>query len=389
MDSWLGFWHRIPIQRRKRIALFTAAMLAVSLTLWAARSVLGLYMIGLVLAYVLAPAVSALQRGIVWLGNKTRLRFLAHGARAASILISYLLLIAVVAGFISMVVPIMTREAVQLWAAREVIWEQVSAWFEQVLQQYELLPDRVRLQIDDAMRDLSSFVTEVFQQAIQGTFTAISYTTSIVLGITVVPFWTFFLLRDFDLIRDSIRRALPRAVRDDLGSILHMLDHTIGGYLRGQIGLMIIIGVMQTIALTLLGLEYALLLGVLAGILEVVPNIGPTIAAIPAVLVALAHSPGLALVTVAVCALIQTIENSYIVPRVLGRSVGLHPVVMMVMLVVGTEIAGLPGLVLAPILTAVLGDVYRYLAYRFADTPHGPAEALAQVLSDGPFSMEL
>ncbi len=389
MDGWLGFWHRIPIQRRKRIALLTATMLAVFLTLWAARSVLGLYMIGLILAYVLAPAVKALQRGIEWLGNKTRLRFLARGARGVSIIISYLLLIAAVVGFISMVVPIVLREAEQLWEAREVIWKQMSTWFEQVLRQYELLPDRVRLQIDDAVRDLSSFVTRAFQQAIQGTFNAISYTTSIILGITIVPFWTFFLLRDIDLIQESIHRMLPGSIRDDLGSILHMLDHTIGGYLRGQIGLMIIIGVMQTIALTLLGLEYALLLGVFAGILEIVPNIGPTIAAVPAILVALTQSPGLALVTAVVCILIQNIENSLIVPRVLGRSVGLHPVVMMVMLVVGTEIAGLPGLVLAPILTAVLRDVYRYLVYRFADTPYQPADALAQVLSDEPFSIEI
>ncbi|MCJ7548889.1 MAG: hypothetical protein MUQ30_04325, partial [Anaerolineae bacterium] len=135
MDSWLGFWHRIPIQRRKRVVLFTAATLGLLLTLWAARSVLGLYMIGLLLAYVLAPAVRAMQRGIEWLGNKTRLRFLARGARSVSIIISYLLLIAAVAGFISMVVPIVLREAEQLWAAREVIWKQISAWFDQVVQQ--------------------------------------------------------------------------------------------------------------------------------------------------------------------------------------------------------------------------------------------------------------
>ena len=87
--------------------------------------------------------------------------------------------------------------------------------------------------------------------------------------------------------------------------------------------------------------------------------------------------------------LIQNIENSFIVPRVLGQSVGLHPVVMMVMLVVGTEIAGLPGLILAPILTAMLRDVYRYLAYRFADEPARPSEALTQVLEGGTFSMEI
>jgi predicted PurR-regulated permease PerM len=111
-----------------------------------------------------------------------------------------------------------------------------------------------------------------------------------------------------------------------------------------------------------------------------VPNIGPTIAAVPAVLVALIGSPGLAILTAGAAVLVQYVENSFVVPRVLGRSIGLHPVVMMVMLVVGTEIAGLPGLVLAPVLTAVLRDIYRYLACRFADEPNTPDQALVMAL---------
>jgi predicted PurR-regulated permease PerM len=389
VGTWLGFWHEIPIQKRKRIVLFTLAVLIVLATLWAARSVLGLYVIGLVLAYILAPVVNFVQRGIVWLGEKTHLGFLRQAARSLGIILSYLLLIALAAGFVSMVVPIVVREAEQLWAARDAIWGQVSMWFDQISEQYELLPERVRVQVDDTLRDLSSFLTTVIQQALQGTFNAISYTTSVVLAITIVPFWTYFLLRDFDRIRNSLYRTLPRAVRDDVGSILKMLDHTIGGYLRGEIVLMIVVGVMQTIAMTLLGLDYALLLGVIAGLLEIVPNVGPTLAAIPAILVALTRSPGLALVTAIVANLIQNVENSFIVPRVLGQSVGLHPVVMMVMLVVGAEVAGLPGLILAPILTAVLRDVYRYLAFRFADEPARPQEALEHVLEGGTFSMDL
>lgn len=389
MSTWLGFWHRIPNQKRKRIVLFAVSVAVVFATLWAARSVLGLYLIGLILAYILAPVVDAIQRAIDWVGGKTHLNFLHRVARSLGIVLSYLLLIALAAGFVSMVVPIVVREAEQLWAAREGIWAQVSVWFERVVEQYELLPERVRMQIDDALRDLSSFVTQVIQQALQGTFNAISYTTSVVLAITIVPFWTYFLLRDYDRIRASLHRTLPRAIRDDVGSILKMLDHTVGGYLRGEIVLMIVVGIMQTIAMTLLGLDYALLLGVIAGLLEIVPNIGPTLAAIPAIIVALTRSPGLALLTAVVANLIQNVENSFIVPRVLGQSVGLHPVVMMVMLVVGTEIAGLPGLILAPILTAMLRDVYRYLTYRFADVPSRPQEALEQVLAGGTFSLDL
>ena len=107
------------------------------------------------------------------------------------------------------------------------------------------------------------------------------------------------------------------------------------------------------------------------------------------VIVALTRSPGLALLTIIATNLVQNVENTLIVPRVLGESVGLHPVVMMVMLVVGAEVAGLPGLVLAPILTAVLRDVYRYFNYRFADTPREPEEALDLTLGRGEFKLDL
>ena len=377
------FWQRIPVQRRKRIALFVAAAILVGTTLWAARSVLGLYMIGLLLAYILAPLVGLIQRGLEWSARTTHLRFLAKAARSLAILLSYLLVVGLIAGFIALVVPIVSKEAQQLWDAREAIWGKLTEWWEDAFARYQLLPDRVQTQIDDALQDLSTFITTAFQQAIKGSVTAISYTTSLVLGATIVPFWTYFLLRDYAQLRHSLNDSLPDAIQADVRSVAKMLDRTIGAYLRGQILLMAIMGVLQTIVLTILGVDYALLLGVLAGLLEIVPSIGPTIAAVPAVLIALARSPGLALLTAGSAVLVQQVENSFIVPRVLGRTIGLHPVVMMVMLVVGTEIAGLPGLVLAPILTAVLRDVYRYLAFRFADEPQTPERALALAMERG------
>ncbi|MCU0520100.1 MAG: AI-2E family transporter [Anaerolineae bacterium] len=383
MGSTPWFWQRIPAQRRKRIVLFAAAATTVGATLWAARSVLGLYMIGLLLAYILAPLVGAIQRGIEWTARKVHLRFLGRAARSLAILLSYLLVVGLIAGFIALVVPIVSREAQQLWAARDAIWGQLTEWWEDVFARYQLLPDRVQMQIDDALRDLSTFITTAFQQALKGSVTAISYTTSLVLGATIVPFWTYFLLRDYAQLRRSLHDSLPDAIQSDVRSVAKMLDRTIGAYLRGQILLMAIMGVLQTIVLTIVGVDYALLLGVLTGLLEIVPSIGPTLAAVPAVLIALADSPGLALLTAGAAVLVQQVENSFIVPRVLGRTIGLHPVVMMVMLVVGTEIAGLPGLVLAPILTAVLRDVYRYLAFRFADEPQTPERALDLAMERG------
>lgn len=389
MNGAFGFWQQIPVQRRKRIVLFTAAVLLVFITLWAARSVLGIYFVGLVLAYLLAPVVDAIQQGIDWLAGKARSRILLRMSRSMSIVISYLMLVAVIVGFFALVVPIVVREGQQLWNARQGIWEQVTRWAEDALAQYELLPDRIRQQIDDALRELSANVTRILEQAVSGTVVAISYTFAIVLAITVIPFWTYFLLRDIDHIRNSIYDSLPASIREDVRSMLRLLDRTVGGYLRGELVLMVLVGILQTIAMSVLGIQYALVLGVIAGVLEIVPNIGPTLAAVPAVLIGLTEGPLLALGAAAAARIVQMIENSFIVPRVLGGTMGLHPVVLMVMLVVGAQIAGLPGLILAPILTAVLRDIYRYLAYRFADDPCTPEEAMARVIRKEVFSVEL
>jgi predicted PurR-regulated permease PerM len=380
-------------QRRKRFILWALTSFVILLVLFLARNVLGLYIIGIILAYILAPLVDRLQDWLTWVADRIRFKFLLKNARGISIIISYLLLIGLIAGFVSLVVPVVSNEATELWERRETIWEQITRVAESLFEQYQLLPDTIRNQLDDVVANINTRLAEVMQRVIEQAFevtgVAITYTISIVLGITIVPFWTFFLLRDFPDLKESISRMIPSAIRADVKSMLLLLDRTVGAYLRGQIALSIIIGIMQTIVMSILGLEYALLLGFIAALLEIIPNIGPTLAAVPAVLLALTHSPVLALITAVACNMIQNVENSYIVPRILGRSLGLHPVVMMVMLVVGTEIAGLPGLFLAPILTAVSRDVYRYLGYRFAEEPLKPAIALERVVSFGEFNQDL
>ena len=389
----MSMWSEMSPQRRKRFVLWVVTSFIILLVLFLARNVLGLYFIGVILAYILAPVVDLLQRWLTKLAERIRFKFLQKYARGISIIISYLLLIGLLAGFVALVVPVISNEAQELWSRRELIWEQVRQFAESLFEQYQLLPDTIRNQIDDVVANINTRLATTMEKVLEQVFTvtgvAITYTASIVLGITIVPFWTFFLLRDYPDLKESISQMMPTAIRADVKSMLLMLDRTIGAYLRGQIALSIIVGVMQTVVLSLLGVEYALLLGFIAAVLEVVPYIGAALAAVPAILLALTQSPILALITAVSCNMIQNVENSFIVPRVLGRSLGLHPVVLMVMLVVGTEIAGLPGLFLAPILTAVGRDIYRYLSYRFGEQPLKPANALERVVSRVDFNQDL
>jgi predicted PurR-regulated permease PerM len=130
------------------------------------------------------------------------------------------------------------------------------------------------------------------------------------------------------------------------------------------------------------GVDFALLLGLTAGAFEILPYVGPILGAIPALIVAVLQSPMTALWTLVVFLIIQQLENFFLVPRIAGESVKLHPALVMVVLVVGNEALGLWGMLVAVPLTAVIRDVFKYFYLRFADEEVSPMEAMARVRTE-------
>jgi predicted PurR-regulated permease PerM len=154
------------------------------------------------------------------------------------------------------------------------------------------------------------------------------------------------------------------------------VDGLLGSYLRGQLLLCLIVGGMATIALILLGIDAALLLGTIAGVLELIPILGPYMGALPAVLIALVKEPILALWTALAFAAIQQIENLFLVPRISGNAVRFHPALVMVIVLMGSQLAGLWGLLVAVPVAAMIRDVYAYLYLRTTERGATPEMAL-------------
>lgn len=389
MDGLLNLWLAIPVQRRKRLVLAVALFVLLAVILWAVRSVLGPFILGLAIAYLLAPVIRPIERFFRWAGWHRRLGFLGRAARPLAILTTYLLVLGLLAGFFALVVPVVIDQARTLWAVRETIWGQLERLGQGIFDQYKKLPEQVRLQVELYLGRLSSLIGTALQQAAQGTVTAISYTVSLVLGIVIIPFWTFYLLNDSRELGQSALNMVPSTIRDDLLHILELVDTVFSAYLRGQLLLGFIIGGLTAVGLTLIGVNFSLVLGVVAGICELIPNIGPILGAIPALVVAVAQDPTKALITALFALGIQQLENLFLTPRVLGKSVQLHPVLVMVVLVIGSELGGVLGLFLAPLATAVLRDLFRYFYYRFADEPLSPTDALRRVHRREKLSLEV
>lgn len=222
-----------------------------------------------------------------------------------------------------------------------------------------------------------------FQQGIRSFLTAIATgTVNAVFSFISTLFWVIFiLLTAFYLTRDADRLVFwldnlaPPSFREDFVRLRQEITAVWHAFLRGQLLMGLFIGGMTIIANTVIGLPNAPALGLLAGMLEFIPNIGPTIAAIPAVLIALFQGSywlplsnfWFAVLVVGVYALIQQIETHFLIPRVLGRSLNLHPVVVLVVVILGGSLAGVLGVLIAAPMVATLRVLGQYVYCRLTD----------------------
>lgn len=169
-----------------------------------------------------------------------------------------------------------------------------------------------------------------------------------IINLLAIFFMTYYLILDRDNLHEYLVRFFGDGNREKQAeAFVENLERKIGGWLRGQLILMLAIGVFTYIGLLLLGIPYALPLAIIAGILEIIPNIGPILAAIPAILIGLAISPITALGVLAFNVLIQQLEANLLVPRVMEKVVGTKPLVTITVLFTGFTLAGIMGAILA------------------------------------------
>jgi len=197
--------------------------------------------------------------------------------------------------------------------------------------------------------------------ALDHTVDALLATLGRVFVALLTPVLTFYILKDVDVIKRTISNIIPGKHRRKLLTWLSKIDATLGSWIRGQLLIAFLVGVLTTVGLSLIGLEFAVLLGVLAGLLDIIPYFGPIIGGVPPVVVGLLVSPAIGLKALAVIVVVQQIESNLITPQILGHSVGLHPLFVIFALLLGGELAGFVGLVLAVPAAAIIKTTLEHL----------------------------
>lgn len=173
---------------------------------------------------------------------------------------------------------------------------------------------------------------------------------------------SFYLVVEEDGVEKFVKELIPGKFQSQALRIIRKIEVKLGRWFVGQISLGLIVGSLSLVGLYILGVPYAFVLAILAGILELIPYLGPALSAIPAIIIAYTVSPLLAVLTLLLYFLIQQFENYLIVPKVMEKSVGLHPVVIIIVVLIGGQLGGVLGVILsvpfATILSIILEDFY-------------------------------
>jgi predicted PurR-regulated permease PerM len=312
--------------------------IALMWALYLVRSQLLLLYVAGLFATGLAPLVRMIERQrILPIGTK-RL------PRAVAILVIYAAVLGTIAGIGAAVVPPMVRQSQEFWKAlpqlidqaqaRLVSWGLISADAS-----YKELLERA----PTGSGDLVTMIIATLWGFVGGIF-----------GFVTMLLLTFYLLVDSQSLFDFFVRLFPRRRRQQVAQVSALVTIKVSAWLGGQMLLGFIIGVTTAIGLALMGVPYFFVLAMIAGIGEMIPMVGPLLSAIPAVAVAFTVSPGLALGVAVFFIVQQMLENNVLVPKVMGETVGLTAVTVIASLVIGTELLGFVGALLAVPTAAII-----------------------------------
>jgi predicted PurR-regulated permease PerM len=296
----------------------------------------------LFLAMVLSTAISP---AVAWL----RRRGLPSGA---GVVLLYVSLLVLIVGVILLVVPLVTVQGPKIAAAFASLY---SAGLAQLRQSPSALVQRVASQFPTTLQPVlpTGAGTDTLG-AVAGLLTYLGLVgNGLFIGIAVLVL-AFYWTLDRDRLVRWLLLFVPMQHRDPARLLFEASEAKVGAYIRGSALLCLTVGVLSLCAYWLIGLPNALLLGLLAGLLEVVPIVGPALGALPAIAVALTGQPGQVVWVLVAMGAIQLVENTFLVPRVMGHTVGVNPVVTLLSLAAFGTLFGLPGALMAIPIAAVI-----------------------------------
>ena len=335
--------------------LVVAGVLIVGYILYSALGSLLPVIISIVVAEVIFPIVVFIERRLP--GRERH----PKAARIFSIVVVYIAFLAIMAALIYLTVQPIVKEAQEFIETVPQIYEDARATFNELAEEYNRqVPEDIRMKIQEWAQSLGASLGKAALSIGTRTLGALAGTLSLVFGLAIVPFLLFYLLKDKEELLDGMYSALPENASRHTHNVLSLIHGVIGSYVRAQLISAAIVGGFVFLGLWALDISFALTLGLLAGLLGLIPIIGAFIGAVPGLLVVLATDPSKLIWVALLYIIVQFVESNIISPRIQGSAVRLHPIFIMGTLVVASSIGGLWGVLIGVPIVAASRDVFVY-----------------------------
>ncbi|WP_026906296.1 AI-2E family transporter [Paucisalibacillus globulus] len=301
------------------------------------------FLIAALIAYLLYPIVQKIHQYNI--------------PRSIAILLIYLLFFGVMGYLIYRVYPAIVS---QLRDLDDYLPQLVAMYQDTIYQVYEstsFLPETVHDKIDETINSMEHSIDNLIGKLIGGVTKIIDF----IVILTVIPVLVFYFLKDYKKINHYIKCIIPHKYRDTTSGLVHAIDEGLGGYIRGQLLVCLFVALTSYLIYQFLGLNYALLLAIFMGLMNFIPYFGPIIGAIPAVLIALTISGKMVLFVFIGVFAIQLIEGNLLSPYIVGKSIKIHPVAIIFVLLLGGKLGGVLGMVLAVPTFTILRVVIKHM----------------------------
>lgn len=332
--------------------LFVA--LVVAGLLYLLSPILTPFLVGILLAYLADPLVNRLMR--------------LHLPRLLSVLIVFISLFVIIALLIILLIPLIEKQiaALIIFIPKIIAWVQeiIIPWVSTQFGVQEIFNiDTIKTTLADNWMKAGDIASIILKTTLKSGFKFAAWITNLIL----VPVVTFYLLRDWDEVVQGFRNLLPRTIEPTVTKLAGECNEVLSAFFRGQLLVMLSLGIIYSIGLTLVGLQIGLMIGIISGLVSIVPYLGFIIGITTASIAAYIQF-GSVIPIVWVClvfVIAQTIDGMFLTPNLVGDRIGLHPVAVIFALLAGASLFGFFGVLLALPVAAVIMVLLRFVNQKY------------------------
>ena len=307
------------------------------------RAIFTPFIYAVILTYVLNPLVNLLQRLVK--------------KRIIATILAYLIVVFLIGIMITFLYPLIADQVRGFFRDFPLYVEYARNFIDNLSQKYITIeiPAEVRNVIDNMINDVREFGISVIKRAPGATINLFSA----IINMVVSPVIAFYFIKDSKRIKAFIFRLFPKSKRSRIEDFVSTVNHALGGFIKGQLAVAFIVGVLCSIALLIIGVRYAIFIGMVAGLFNIIPYLGPIVGIIIASLVAVFDNPIKIIFILISFIAIQQIDNFFISPNIMKYQVGVHPVTVILSLILGGSLFGFWGVLLAVPIVAICQELLK------------------------------